>query len=356
MKKMKYLWANVLACCLLCSITVSASEIPKIERTVEEMPKENEENVSFANQNAFEKLGQIEIETTSPILLSEEQKNQLSTRNTGIRQYTATDKYEPNDTWDNAYPYNQCVGIGDAITQKHDLYRLGMKNGSLHSETDEDWYSVNLTAGETYFVDLRNVGRTNWFIELYYLPGNYFYTTNPFLKPVYEKKPEKYFYFKAEDTGTYHIRITSGGDWEDRMYYYFYVGPAIQTFEIKDMLTYGGVKLFGGTYRSYNCDFSDGYSFPKEMAIINLSLKDDFPTGSGCAEVDKYMRAGGKTYYNTSGTGSSVINNIAQESLGQNWTIGGRCAKNTHFTDWSVKINGRFACIMEPYPGNELSY
>jgi hypothetical protein len=38
------------------------------------------------------------------------------------------------------------------------------------------------------------------------------------------------------------------------------------------------------------------------------------------------------------------------------WTIGGRCAKGTHFTYWSAELNGRFGCVMAPYPGNELSF
>lgn len=347
-KKIRIFWSSVLICCLLFSISVSATETSETEEVIVDAAE--------AEANAVEKLKEIEIETVAPTPLGEEQKNRLMAKNDGIQPYISTDNYEPNDTWETAYPYSQCTGICDAIRKKDDLYRLGMKNGSLHSETDEDWYSINLTAGETYFVDLRNLGSTNWYIELYYFPGNYYYTTDPELRPVYEKRPEKYFYFEAEDTGTYHIRITSGNDWEDRMYYYFYVGPAIQTFDIINMPTYGGTQLFGGTYKTYNCDLSNGLSFPKETAIINLSLKDNFPTGNECSEVDKYMKAGGKTYYNTSGTGSSVINNISQASIGQNWTIGGKCAKNMHVTDWSCTMSGRFACIMEPYPGNELSF
>ena len=51
------------------------------------------------------------------------------------------------------------------------------------------------------------------------------------------------FYFTAKDTGKFYIRICSGNDWVDSMYYFFYVGPAIQTFDIVDMPTYGGVNL-----------------------------------------------------------------------------------------------------------------
>ena len=43
-----------------------------------------------------------------------------------------------------------------------------MKHAGLHSKEDEDWFYTELQSGQEYFVDLRNVGKTNWFISLYY--------------------------------------------------------------------------------------------------------------------------------------------------------------------------------------------
>lgn len=223
---------------------------------------------------------------------------------------------------------------------------------------DEDWFYTNLTAGEDYFVDLRNIGKSNWYIELYYLRTDgtgYYYSTNPVEMPVFEKWQEKYFYFTAQDTGKYYIRIASGNDWSDEMHYFFYVGPAIQYFDIVDMPTYGGVQIYGNSYQTYTCDLR-GIAVPATTAIVNLSMTDNFPQGKECSEVEKYMSAGGKTYYSSSGGKSNVINNIGKVSLGQLWTIGGRCANGNHFTYWSGRLNGRFACIMAPYPGNEVSF
>lgn len=242
------------------------------------------------------------------------------------------------------------------LTDLNQLYTLGMKNAGLHSPTDEDWYNTNLVEGELYFVDLRNIGLLDWFIELYYIRPDgtgYYYTTDPAQDPIYLDKPEKYFYFEAEDTGTYYIRVSSGDDWEDSMHYFFYVGPSIQYFDIVDMPTRGGVKIYGTSgYNTYTCDLRG--AVPAQTSIVSLSVTNSFPEGTVCSEVDKSLSAGGKTYYNTTGTGGIVINNISGTSLGQLWTIGGRCAKGTHFTYWSARFNGRFACVMEPYPGNEL--
>ncbi len=52
-----------------------------------------------------------------------------------------------------------------------------------------------------------------------------------------------------------------------------------------------------------------------------------------------------------------MSNNIKKELLGQLWTFGAKCSQNTHSgVHWSGRINGKFKCIMEPYPGNELDF
>lgn len=275
---------------------------------------------------------------------------------TSEREVHDPDSYEPNDTWETAYPYNKVPTTCTAISSRSDLYRLGMKTGGLHSETDVDWYSINLTAGQKYFVDIRNVGLTDCYIELSYFASDgkrYYYTTNPAEKPAFSKKPEKYLYITAPVTTTYYIKIDNGNDWgSSNKTYFFYVGPVKQTFSISNF-TIGGAYLFGSTYQTIDLDLT-GSVVPKKTEIINLSITDTFPSGGSCSEVDKYMKALFKTYSNISGTGSSVINNIAGVSLGQYWTVGVRCSDNLHTIKWSGKLNGRFKCDMEPYPGNEI--
>ena len=308
-------------------------------------------------KDCIEQLESIKLNTMEPISLSQSEVASLFAEKDGIQPYTTVpDDCEPNDTFTTAYPNNQVPEMTPQLTGKNQLFTLGMRHAGLHSAEDEDWYSIKLTAGETYFVDIRNLVQCDWFIEVYYIRSDntgYCYSSDPSLRPVYSKKTEKYFYFDAQDTGTHYIRVTSGGDWSDQMHYFFYVGPAIQTFDIVDMPTYGGVQMVGSSYRTYTCDLS-GMAVPAQTAIVNLSMSDSFSGSTICPEVDKYMSAGGGTYYSKSG--SNVISGIANASLGQAWTIGGRCSKSMHATYWSGKLNGRFACIMAPYPGNELSF
>lgn len=298
----------------------------------------------------------VKVPEQKPKKLSSEEVNELfGSDKPQVAAVGNPDRWESNDTPDTAYPYSKIPTNCTSISTKADLYRLGMKEGTFHNETDEDWYTVTLTKGETYFVDIRNVGLTNNFIELYYpsSDGNvYYYSTNPSEESLYEKKPEKYFYITAPETCTYFIRINNGGDWTGYKAYFFYVGPFIQTYRISDYPIGGGF-YFTDDYETVSLNLSG--VVPKYTSIVNMSITDSFPKGNPCTEVDKYMKVfGGKTYYNTSGTGSSTINNISGASLGELWIIGAKCSKNRHVTQWTGSLNGSFQCRMAPYPGNEL--
>lgn len=321
--------------------------------------KMNEESAAtvvapLSEEEAGAMLEEVPLTTQAPEEMGKEEVTALfEKQNDVFRSYVTTpDPYEPNDTPATAYPYNSVNTITTELSSQVDLYTLGMKNAGLHSATDEDWYTISLQSGTDYFVDLRNIGMRNWYIELYYLRADgtgYYYTTDD---PVYENQPERYFYFTAEDSGTFYIRVTSGGDWVDSMYYFFYVGPAIQYYNISDLPTYGNTQIFGTGYQTYSCDLRN--YVPKDTALLTLSLTNNFIEGTPCNELDKRISAGGSTYYNTPGTGSETINNIAGAALGQLWIIGGKCAKGSEFCRWSAHMNGRFACIMAPYPGDEL--
>lgn len=341
--KLRRILGLALACSIAFSQPVFANE------------QDSDSSCEIAEESMIS-LESAEVEKQEPIRISADEMNARISVNEGVQPYGAdTDVGEPNDTINTAYPYDKVPYAREKLTSKYDLYSLGMRTASLQLATDEDWYSIRLTAGETYFMDLRNVGLTNWFIELYYIQpdGNgYFYSTSPEYLPVFEKRPEKYLYFVAENTGTFYIRINNGGTWASQMNYFFYVGPSVQYFDIENMPTYGNALLF--TNNTYVCDLRE--AVPKDTAILNLSITDSFISGTACSEVDKWLSAGGKTYRNTSGTGSPIINNISGASLGQLWTVGAKCARGVHNSKWSGKINGRFACVMRPYPGNEVSF
>ena len=243
------------------------------------------------------------------------------------------------------------------MTSEYDVDVLGYRHAGLHSATDEDWYYTNLKAGEECFVDIHNIGISNWFIEVYHYNASgdvdFYKTTDPAQDSKFVKKTEKYFYFTPATTGKYYIRVANGDDWSaNYMHYYFYAGPTHQTYVIKDM-PIGAVKIWGTNYQTFTCDLR-GKAVPKNSKIISASITDSFPLGTSCNEVEKYMSAGGVRYYSPSGGRLDTINGISGASLGQLWTIGGKCARGSHMTQWSAKLNGKFECDMAPYPGREL--
>ncbi len=333
--KVRKIVSLVMVFTMLSQVPVMAEEVPVVEEIQSE-------------EKSWEETQLEQLDKMKPEKLDEEQLEQFSAED-GIQPYTTTpDDFEPNDTRETAYPYSKVETLTTQLTGRDQLYDLGMKHAGLHSATDEDWYTVSITAGQTYFVDLRNVGKRNWYIELYNFDKGYYYTTDPNEKPELMDIGEKAFYFKAQDTGTFYIRVCSNGEWKgDEMHYFFYVGPAIQTYRIVGFPTYGQT----GGLNSPN----DKYSFnmvgevPSQTAIVNMSITDSFFRGSACTELNKYMSAGGKTYYNT-GSGENTIGGISGASLGQVWTFGASCARNMHgSTHWSATLNGSFQCVMEPY-------
>ena len=263
------------------------------------------------------------------------------------------DNYEPNNTITTAYPYENVNTISTKITNTNSLFTLGMKNASLDSATDVDWYSIHLTAGQQYFMDLRNIGGQDWYIELYYYcsedkTGSYdcYYSTK---QEKYDGRPEKYIYFTAENTGTYYIKVASKGEWKSSSYYFFYVGPVWQEFEIENLATEGNIWL-SSSYATYSFDLRN--AVPKNTKIIELSLTDKYISGTPCSNMSKCLTAGGRSYYNT--VGREKINGIKGASLGQLWKISASCTSETHRARWSARMNGRFSCKMEPFPGNEI--
>lgn len=352
--KIKKIFSIILVISMLFSMPVLAEEaadgkvVTFNNETVDEFVSEEE---------AEAMLGEVAISMQTPQEIGTNEVEELFMVQEGVPQTYATtpDSYEPNDSPNTAYPYNSVSTITSSLSAPNDLYTLGMKSSNLHSPTDEDWYTVSLQAGTDYFVDLRNIGMRNCFIELYYLRADgtaYFYTTNPVLKPIYQNRAERYFYFTAEDTGTFYIRINNGNDWVDSMNYFFYVGPTIQYFNITNLPTFGNTQIMGTAYKTYTCDLRS--IAPADTVLTSLSLTNNFVEGTPCYELDKRVSAGGKSYYNSAGTGSENINNVSGAELGQLWTIGGKCARGVDVCRWSAYMNGRFACIMAPYPGNEL--
>lgn len=293
------------------------------------------------------------IEETLPEKANEEEVREILEDKPQLFSLTP-DNYEGeggNDTINTAYPYNQVPAYSTKITGPNQLFRLGMKNASLHSDTDVDWYKLELKEGERCFVDIRNL-EGNWNIRLYYYnkadnDSLWYYQPKP---ETFDNKSEKYMTVVPKQTGTFYLRVTSDGDWMDTMNYFFYAGPEEQIFTVENLPTYGSAQIYGGTYKSYTVDLTE--VVPKYSEIISLSITDSFSSGTSCSELDKRLTAGLRSYYNTAGTGSATINYISGVQLGQVWDFAAKCNGNKHVTVWSAKISGKIRCKMAPYSSN----
>lgn len=190
MERIKRILSMALVCSMLFSLPVMAAE-------------EDAENDFDASEASVEWLESVNYEIMEPRYLSPEKIDELSADDGVEPQVTVPDDFEPNNTYQTAYPYNQVPILQNELTSKYDLYYLGMRSAGLHSANDEDWYTIDLTAGEIYFLDIRNVGNTNWYIELYNLAPDklYYYTTDPEEEPIYEKNQRNIYILRQKTQG-----------------------------------------------------------------------------------------------------------------------------------------------------------
>lgn len=352
---MKKFIAFVMVCSLmLCnSLVTEAHENGVVEETSETVVFCEESELSISD---YGESGDIEI---TPITLNTDMTDleQILSHSfsfsdaslASINSVTA-DNYEPNNTVDTAYNYDFMPEMSG------NLYINGLKNASLHTVEDEDWYYTNLTAGNIYFMDLRNIGSTpNFNITLFFFneDGTFDYLTS-IGDTRFADRPEKYYYFQPNKSGRYYVCITGDGINTSSMYYYFYIGTAQRSF------TYSGpigtmIPILGNTYQTgRNVDLS-GTVVPKDSIVLSMSFSNDF-SGTVCSECQKKVVAEDGSAYYSSSTGGTSISNIAQHQyLDQVWSISARCTRGTHVTSWTPRITSTYSCVMQPYPGNEVN-
>lgn len=66
----------------------------------------------------------------------------------------AADMYEPNDSFSTAFPYSKTVKID---SHANDDFSYGYAYANIHTQGDEDYFSVNLTQGFRYVAAIKNV-------------------------------------------------------------------------------------------------------------------------------------------------------------------------------------------------------
>lgn len=261
---------------------------------------------------------------------------------------TLADPYEPNNTLETAYNYDLMPEMDN------NLYNRGLKNANLHTVEDVDWYFTTLMAGNTYFLDLRNIGATpNFNISLFYLNDD---DTFDYLTSIgdgrFTGRPEKYYYFKPSKSGKYYVCITGDGVNTSDMNYFFYIGGVERTFTHTGYV--GSVLVRGDAYQTGKTFDLTKAVVPEGSIVLSMSFSNDF-SGQVCSECQKRIIASdGKTYYSSSTGGTDILNISRYQYLDQVWAISARCTNNKHFTTFIPQITARYSCIMQPYPGNEV--
>ena len=140
------------------SLDIASNEYENVE--VQQVQEKESQKNSLEN---------VKVDEQSQIYMDKDEVKEIYPNIEKISTYsTEPDNCEPNDTIVTAYPYSKVPVVTSKVTSKNDFYSLGMKHAGLHSKEDEDWFYTELQSGQEYFVDLRNVGKTNWFISLYY--------------------------------------------------------------------------------------------------------------------------------------------------------------------------------------------
>lgn len=308
----------------------------------------NEEDITFADFSVTEDI--VITEMTLNVNKSEMNGILTETCESSVASaYSLTaDAYEPNDTVETAYNYALIPEISGT------LYNNGFKSANLHTVTDEDWYYTTLTAGNIYFLDLRNIGSTPGFnISLFYFNDD---NTFDYLTSIgdtrFTGQPEKYYYIQPSKSGTYYVCVTGDGVNTSDLNYFFYIGDAQRTFTYTGSV--GSVRVYGDTYQTGKTLDLSGTVVPKDSIVLSMSFSNNF-SGTVCSECQKkIVAADGNAYYSSSSGGTDILNVARYQYLDQVWSLSARCTSDTHVTTWIPKITARYSCVMQPYPGNEV--
>lgn len=314
----------------------------------------DESDIELAN---FDVAGDIDIVGMTMNVDIAEMDNILPQVNTssavtaGASTYGLTaDEYEPNNTVGTAYNYALIPEMSG------NLYNNGFKTANLHTVDDEDWYYTTLTAGNIYFLDLRNIGSTpNFNISLFYFNND---NTFDYLTSIgdtrFTGQPEKYYYFEPTKSGRYYVCVSGDGVNVSSMNYFFYIGDVQRTF---DYTGYVGtpIQVMGNSYQTGKSFDLSGTVVPKDSIVLSMSFSNSF-SGTTCSECQKKLVAeDGKTYYSSSSGGTEILNIARYQYLDQTWSLSARCTSGIHVTKWTPRITARYSCVMQPYPGNEVN-
>lgn len=318
------------------------------ENCTYEIVYSSEEDISLTDFEIYDNIEITDLIVNEDISKLDEIVPEKEIEDISLLAAPDPDPYEPNDTVQTAYNYNLIPEMNGY------LYNMGFKNASLHTINDEDWYYTTLTAGNIYFLDLRNIGSDDFNISLFHFndDGTFDYITSVG-DTRFTNRPEKYYYFQPDKSGTYYVCITGNGTTTTSLNYFFYIGDVQRTFTYTNSIGVG-VPVFGNTYQTGKLLNLTGTVVPYDSIVLSMAFSNDF-SGEECTECQKRIIASdGSVYYSSSAGGTDILNIANRQYLDQIWTISARCTNGAHVTTWTPRITARYSCIMQPYPGNEI--
>lgn len=243
------------------------------------------------------------------------------------------DAYESNDSLDTAYPYSSCTKMsGNDFVENY-------VSASIHDANDNDFYSINLTAGTEYFFHLKNLTVDN---DLFLVAPN----RQDAWGITQTGTTEEFFYFEAPTTGKYYVFIRGNGNPTVGLNYFFYAGPSVIT-ESKQLDTNLEIKFSGaGTSAYYKFDTNGlvkANSWLKQVSI------DSSGSGYWVGFTKRLRSENGNVYSNQVGSGIDYIHyDEYTERADQVWEISGSCTQGTTYFTWRPRVNVVYSYIMQP--------
>ncbi len=277
-------------------------------------------------------------------------------------------KGKKHDTKETAYNYAQLLSL-DTDYDMQDMYTGGFRKDQLELGEGENYYSINLTAGTQYFVDMRH---TNEYcdIEVRRYNSNNTYTKWSYSPNTFGNCDEKYFYMTPTTSGTHYIVVSDRQNRNTQTAYYILrVDPALRTETATRTITFscipedvvGHIGLWGsgmGSVEYFPSADTSPYQdrFPTYAIAERILLSDG---NTGCPKLDKHMTSGlsGRRYSNGANTGGDELAGIgaANERIHQRWTISGQCRCATprphnYEIIWVPKVTATYTYLAGPLP------
>lgn len=205
--KNKKIFAGIMAVAVVSAVLCNAnfSQAKNVVEKTDGRAFNAAEYMKFDLLDADEFIGETESQEACLLETLSDEEFQAMLQDEKVQMHEAVtvnpDRYEPNDSWEEAFQYSQTEKLSG------NLFIEGYVSSNCHETGDEDWFEIGLQSRYTYDVVLKNVCRQDKHI---YIWGNPYGTWEKWGHPNPQTgKPEK-FTFTPETTYRYYIQIVGG--------------------------------------------------------------------------------------------------------------------------------------------------